>query len=532
MNEQLLPQMPEFSEPTKDTAAAKLRSGMSGGMYVSSRDEMNLAEFPLTVLSTRVSSTTKTLEFSDTIHQKNGEVTKREWIITGADKFGLPTSTDDDVVLGLICLSMDQGFRERKVYFTRYELLKILRWSTEGRSYSRLTRSLDRLSGVRIRATNAFFDNDSKAFQTCNFGIIDSYEINDERGGRLPSKGENPNSYFVWSEVIYDSFKTGYIKKLDLDFYFSLKSSVSRRLYRYLDKHFFRKPVIEKPLMLLAFEKLGLSRSYKYVSSVKQQIEPAAQELVDAGFLSSFEFIGRGANAVARFTAARAGSDLHARSSRGASLSERTIASTLSGDDDRLRLSNELIDRGLSPQQVQKLLAAKPSDDIAAVWRGVSYYDRLLESKDEAALRNPLGFLYRVVENPQRVMPSEQQSATAFSRVGAPKSTRNQAARPELRVVRAERGTARQTRESAASLDDSALRLEYERCISYAADQIKKQLSEIERSAIYQRQEKKLSLLRGVLDARSFEVAVEGCVKEEIIKSAKLPSFEVWKKSQ
>ena len=41
--------------------------------------------------------------------------------------------------------------RSRKVHFTRYELLKILRWTTEGRSYSRLQNALDRLSGVRIK---------------------------------------------------------------------------------------------------------------------------------------------------------------------------------------------------------------------------------------------------------------------------------------------------------------------------------------------------------------------------------------------
>ena len=117
-----------------------------------SRDEMNLAEFPLAVLSTRSNPKIKTLEFSDTQRLKSGELIERKWIITGADKFGLPTSTDDDVVLGLIKLSMDQGFRDRKIYFTRYELLKALRWSTEGRSYQRLIKSLDRLSGARIRA--------------------------------------------------------------------------------------------------------------------------------------------------------------------------------------------------------------------------------------------------------------------------------------------------------------------------------------------------------------------------------------------
>ncbi len=260
-----------------------------GLSLASSRDEMNLAEFPLAVLSTRVNPKIKTLEFSDSQRMPNGEILQRKWIITGADKFGLPTATDDDVTLGLICLTMDEGFRNKKVFFTRYELLKILRWSTEGKSYTRLTKSLDRLSGVRIKATNSFYDNSLKAYQTRNFGLIDAYEINDERGA-----SKDPNSFFIWSDVIFDSFSAGYIRKINLDFYFNLKSAVSRKLYRYLDKHFYYKNTIEKPLKLLAFEKLGLSRNYKYTSSIIQQLKPACEELVHKGFLSDYKIIDRG----------------------------------------------------------------------------------------------------------------------------------------------------------------------------------------------------------------------------------------------
>lgn len=288
---------------TKQDQSGRHDRGSSGSSFGAfSRDEMNLAEFPLAALSTRVDPSVKTLEFSDTQRLKNGELAKREWIITGADKFGLPTSTDDDVILGLIRLTMDHGFRSRKVHFTRYELMQILRWAPEGRNYTRLTKSLDRLSGVRIKATNAFFDNSSKSFQTCNFGIIDAYEIVDGRNSKAAADAQQ--SYFIWSEVLFDSFKSGFIKKLDLNLYFSLKSAVSRRLYRYLDKHFYFRPVVERPLMVLAFEKLGLSRSYRYVSSIKQQLEPAFEELISIGFLTSYEYAGRGEGTAVRLTGA------------------------------------------------------------------------------------------------------------------------------------------------------------------------------------------------------------------------------------
>lgn len=510
-----------------------------------SRDEMNLAEFPLAVLSTRVDTKVKTLEFTDYSRGAGGEMIERRWIITGADKFGLPTATDDDVVLGLIRLTMDQGFRNPKVYFTRYELLKTLRWSTEGRSYQRLVKSLDRLSGVRIRSSNSFYDNSSKSYQTSNFGIIDAYEINDERVSRPSSSGKNSppeyssmsspmsgssesglprsvisdgsfetgshalsqfdsihgnytrdaqlsshhtshqaahqagrgrgsaslssapviqekNSFFIWSEMLFDSFKSGYIKKLDLDLYFSLKSAVSRRLYRYLDKHFYFKNVLEAHLFTLAFEKIGLSRTYKYVSSIRQQLTPALKELVEKGFLDSYEFHGDGQAAMIRFIAASSGSQSGLISSSSTNvksaaasnanfvnsrnspnepvklagnfhslnntqnsnrtriprdLSKQNLTTSLEiskyGEDTateentaqslKMQISPMLIERGILERQVKKLLLSQSKESLHKIIRIISYFDELVANSDRKVSINPVGFLYRAVESPYKI---------------------------------------------------------------------------------------------------------------------------------
>ena len=56
---------------------------------ITSKDEMNLVEFPFILLSKR-NEDQKTIEFTDWT-TANGETAKREWIVTGSDKFGLPT---------------------------------------------------------------------------------------------------------------------------------------------------------------------------------------------------------------------------------------------------------------------------------------------------------------------------------------------------------------------------------------------------------------------------------------------------------
>jgi plasmid replication initiation protein len=109
------------------------------------RDELNFAEFPLASVSTSLPKGQKTLEFTDEIFDKarNQRIT-RKLTITASDKYGLPTAMDDEVILGLIQLTGRGGFSDRRVFFTRYELLKLLNWSDDTRNYKRLEQSLKR----------------------------------------------------------------------------------------------------------------------------------------------------------------------------------------------------------------------------------------------------------------------------------------------------------------------------------------------------------------------------------------------------
>ena len=100
------------------------------------RDELNFAEFPLGTIAERIDPTVKTLHFEDRIFDKS----KNDWIprkltITGSDAHGLPTSTDDEVLLGLLQLTKLQQFKDRRVFFSRYQLIKLLRWPVNGQSY-------------------------------------------------------------------------------------------------------------------------------------------------------------------------------------------------------------------------------------------------------------------------------------------------------------------------------------------------------------------------------------------------------------
>src|SRR4051794_11468876 len=107
------------------------------------RDEMNLAEFPITLLSDRADRDVKTIVFEG----EHGQLT-----ITGSDDHGLPTAADSDVIVALIQLTkVKNDFTDPTVTFTRYEVLELLGWPNDGRHYRRLDESLRRWVGVTLR---------------------------------------------------------------------------------------------------------------------------------------------------------------------------------------------------------------------------------------------------------------------------------------------------------------------------------------------------------------------------------------------
>lgn len=489
---------------------------------------MNLAEFPLTILSTRGSPKVKTLEFSDTIKGKNGELLNRSWIITGADKFGLPTASDDEVLLGLLKLTVDDGVKDPKIYFTRYELLRILRWSTEGRSYSRLQKALDRLSGVRIKTTNGFYDNESKLHSTKNFGILDAYEINDGRDVAPKS------SFFTWSEVLFKSFQVGFIKKLDLDFYLNLKSAVSKRLYRYLDKHFWYKAKVQINLFTLAHEKIGISRNYRFSSSIRQQLDPAIEELTQVGFLTGCEYQGRGQGTEIILYGAKTKAALPAKieeTPKVAAKSAQAHVRMQAGepcDATRESIIRALVQRGLKESQMDLLLPIERGvAELTRIAAIVDYFDQLVNSKSKLISRSPVGFLYHAIKNAENfVLPSEAAArgpgkVSALRRAEPQGTQQRRAAENRGNEFKPAAKTTRQSMET--------------RYLVERKQEIFRLKEEVEGDLLYKlRKEVETALvkLRGQISEQRFLEAVEHGVEERLAKLFAVPDFDEWLKRE
>lgn len=150
------------------------------------RDEMNIAEFPITLLTDRSSRGQTRIEHKDTIFDpKLGRTIARRLIITAPAEYGLPTSIDDDIILALIQLTKQQSnFLCLEVTFKRRELIGLLGWADKGRSYDRIVASLHRWASTYRHYENAWRDNEERRWTSGGFHIIDSHAI---RGGRAPT---------------------------------------------------------------------------------------------------------------------------------------------------------------------------------------------------------------------------------------------------------------------------------------------------------------------------------------------------------
>lgn len=359
---------------------------------VTGRDEMNLAEFPLALLAqrSRVGMLSFTKERQLTL--PDGSQLKQTWIVTGSPEYGLPQPADEDVLLGLLKIAADNGFESPRLSFTQRGLMNLIQWSEQGWHYKRLEQSLERLKTTSIKAKNAFWNNTTKGYQTRHFGIIDSYELFARNGlGTSTQLLALSSNWVRLSTEFFESIQAGYLKPINLALYFSLSSSVSKRLFRYLDKKRYQKKRFEINLQQLASVHLALSESTcRYASWIKKELDRAHKELIERGFLTSASYLPN-----------KDGDWKVCYEFNTASPPSEQLALPVTEDPQSV-LVGLLVERGVSLAVARELLSVRSPDFIALQ---MEVFDHLKRMTSYRPMRNPGGFLAQAIRDGWNLCP-------------------------------------------------------------------------------------------------------------------------------
>ncbi len=286
--------------------------------YPDGRDEMNLADFPISVLQRQQKSdaagnkldqiTFEATRYDAVAHQR----ARQRVTLTSTARDGLPTPADEHVILALLYVAKHgNDFAEPTVHFAPAQLFDVMGWAPNGRSYARLRDVLRRLKALTVRYENAWWDVVGRGYEEeVATGIISAYRIARQVSG--PRTERTPlESWVTWTQQFHESLKNGNLKRLDLDVFFALRTPTAQRLYRFLDKRFYNSPVVSMDLVELACGHVGLTDAGN-VALLKRRLAPALAELEGIGFLSP-------AGPAERYQKVKAGAwRIHLRSAKAA----------------------------------------------------------------------------------------------------------------------------------------------------------------------------------------------------------------------
>jgi hypothetical protein len=384
--------MDEWDQPIEEEGGIEpIEEGVSAS-DAGWKDELNLAEFPIAALTDRIPDGQTTLVFEDRLERRDSAPIVRRLTIMGTHKHGLPTSLDDEVLVGLIQLTKRRSnFTDQRVQFSRYELIELLGWPQSGQSYRRIEEALHRWVGVVLMYENAWWDNIAKSWVDENFHVLDNVTLYDRerrqpaaRSGKAarPDKVPLPLSSFRWNDVIFQSFQSGNLKQLDLEFYLRLRLPTTKRMFRFLDKRFYRRERLDFDLRTLACEHIGMSRTYA-PTELKRRLKPALEELEQLGFLEPlspeerYSYVKRGCWRIIL---------IRGKSANAAP----TAAGAGTGAEGTTELIDALRARGVTARIAAELVETHPA---ARIRTKIDVFDWLLRNEDKRVGKNPAGYL-------------------------------------------------------------------------------------------------------------------------------------------
>jgi hypothetical protein len=275
-----LSQLPLLS----DTAIPQTQTTVKKADAPRPKYEMNLAEFPLAFLTTRIPKDAEYLVYEDEITGENGKKVPRMWKVFPHAKHGFLTPSGQSTLFELFQIWKESNFESQNIRFgTIYELIKRKNLSQgDEKTYERIRRDLNTLIGIIIEAENAFWDNEKGAYVDKTFHLFESLHYY-HRDPQKVQQAVLPFSYItasvdLWHSVASNAIVT--LRDIDSELFHSL-TPTEQRLALYLSK-MLHKPVRHRRDVEKLSQQLPIIT--KRYTDVKKQLTRACEGLIKKGF--------------------------------------------------------------------------------------------------------------------------------------------------------------------------------------------------------------------------------------------------------
>jgi hypothetical protein len=191
-----------------------------------------------------------------------------------------------------------------------------------------------------------------------------------------------------------------------LEFYLKLRLPTTKRMYRFLDKRFYRRSRLDFDLRSLACEHIGLSRSYA-PTELKRRLKPALEEMEQLGFLEPLTveerycYVSRGCWRIIFIRGRRATVDAENPAARE--------------EQQPAQLVEALKVRGVTSKTAQELVDAHSAGRIRTK---MEVFDWLLRNEDKRVGKNPAGYLVASIRSDYQVPGDYRCSSSGVKSTG------------------------------------------------------------------------------------------------------------------
>lgn len=325
----------------------------------------------------------------------DGQRVQAKAVIEGIPSLGLPTTADRDKYMALMKIALDQreavGKLKNPVCFTGADMIKMLRLRKGGFHYDEINDWCKRMVATTIMSESSIFLADRRQFASDTFHVFDRAVL----VGEELSDGTRSEHYQVYlSHWQLTNLNQGYLLPLDFNAYLQLGRDISKALFGHLSVWFYasRGEPVEKKYPELC-QLLSIT-AYPHLSKAKSVLGPSLDELVEIGYLSSWDL-----------TRTTRGNDFKLILAPGERLLSLPTFAKLVNPEVRAAMEaalpawvGQLIERGVAERKARQLVLDVA--DHQPVLDQIEYAEHLIaqDKRGRSKISNPAGFLIWAIE--------------------------------------------------------------------------------------------------------------------------------------